>query len=41
LFWTPPGQGRQVIPAEVFSYPPRLTVNHRVQRFTPCPAPRS
>ena len=46
VFWTPPGQARQVIPAEVFSYPPHLTLaggaeaivdtnNHRVQRFTP------
>jgi DNA-binding beta-propeller fold protein YncE/4-amino-4-deoxy-L-arabinose transferase-like glycosyltransferase len=26
LFWTPPGQGREVVPAKVFSYPPRLTL---------------
>lgn len=26
LFWTPPGKGREVIPAEVFRYPPRLTL---------------
>ena len=26
LFWTPPGRGREVVPAEVFSYPRRLTL---------------